>query len=77
MTAHASFNDAIRRAAGRGTVSRLERDAPVKVGSIGVGRGGACNPPRPPSASDRLNREIRAAAGIVRGHYTVDDLWKA
>jgi hypothetical protein len=74
---HSNFNDAIRRAAGRGSYTPpSEPDAPVKVGDIAVGRGAGSAPPRPPSTSERFNRELRAAFGIVRGRITLDELWR-
>jgi hypothetical protein len=76
MTAHAAFNDTIRRAAGRGTVPRLERDAPVKVGNIGVGKGGSSGPPRPPSESERINAELRGAMLATRGRIHDPGLWR-
>jgi hypothetical protein len=76
MTAHESFNDVIRRAAGRGVPSfpGTHGNAP-KVGSIGIGKGAGSAPRRVPSRSEQINRSIRAAAGYVREPITFDDLY--
>jgi hypothetical protein len=84
MTEHAAFNDAIRRAAGR--TPRLEPDAPVKVGDVGVGRGGGSAPARRVTTSEQISDRIRASGRIARS-FTVpggvnidsvnlDDLWR-
>jgi hypothetical protein len=86
MTEHAVFNDAIRRAAGRGGLVLRREDAPVKVGDVGVGRGGACAPMRRATTSEQVSERIRASAHIARS-FTVpggvnldsvdlDDLWR-
>jgi len=68
MSGHAAFNDAIRRAAGRGVVaSPVEPDPPPKPGNIGIGRGGAAaGRPRRASANALVNERIRRGARIVR-----------
>jgi hypothetical protein len=65
MTTHPAFNDAIRRAAGY--APRLEPDAPVKVGDVGVGRGGASAPMRRVTTSEQISARIRTSARIARG----------
>jgi hypothetical protein len=66
VTQQASFNDAIRRAAG-GYAPRSEPDASVKVGEVGVGRGGGSAPARPVTTSEQISERIRASARIARG----------
>ena len=75
MTAHAGFNDAVRRAAGHGSVHGHEPDAPVQVGDIGIGRGAGSAPTRAPSRAEQINASLRDAFGIVRERITVDELW--
>jgi hypothetical protein len=71
-----TLNDLIRAAAGR-RVAAPEVELERPVGDfLGRGKPGPPPFPRPPSTSTRLNDEIRAAAGIVRGRYTFDDLYR-
>jgi hypothetical protein len=87
MSAHASFNDAIRRAAARGGyVPQAERDAPARVGDVGIGRGGGSAPAPPVTSSQQINERIRASVRLAR-QFTIangvrlddvdlDDLWR-
>jgi hypothetical protein len=44
------------------------------LGDLGAGRGGACAPHRPSDPSRELSDRIRAAAMVIRGRATMDDL---
>jgi hypothetical protein len=66
MTARASFNDAIRAAAGRAAPApAIEHEQPV--GNLGIGVGGAAARVRPPVTNAGVNAKIRAAAQVARG----------
>jgi hypothetical protein len=75
MTTHASFNDLVRRAAGREDVARRpELEAARKVGDLGIGRGGAARPKRRDKTT-QINRDLRAAMTAARGRIRDHDLW--
>jgi hypothetical protein len=69
-----SMNDLIRRAArGNGETPRAQ------VGSIGVGRGGACAPRPPAMSGQQFNETVRSAARLartatIRGGIRLDDV---
>ena len=46
-----------------------------RVGQIGIGRGGACAPPRARDlVPERFNAELRLSAGVVRGRFRAADV---
>ena len=72
MTSWSSMNALIRRAARGSFVPNVEPDGRAHEGSVGIGRGGGSAPPRPPSRSQQISDELRAAAGIVRMRKSVN-----
>lgn len=67
-----SFNDDIRRAARHEPLRPPGQ--PSGVGQLGIGRGGACQPPRPRPVSEQINEQIRQAANVIRGRISLDDV---
>lgn len=48
---------------------------PERIGSAGIGVGGAARPPRPRSVSEMMGESIRDAANELRGRLGAKDLW--
>jgi hypothetical protein len=84
MSEHASFNDLVRRAAGhRVDVAAPEPDVPLKLGSIGIGRGGAAAVRARATSNEDVNRRLRAGFRLVRSaqlrdgvSVDLDDPWR-
>jgi hypothetical protein len=69
-----SMDDLIRAAAGRQDHTTMTPETPV--GDLGGGRGGSARPMPTRRQSAEISDAIRAAAGVVRGKVTLDDLWR-
>jgi hypothetical protein len=68
------MNELLREAAGyRAHDPGQGPEEPPVFGSVGIGTGGAARPPRR-NPHDELNAQLRAAAGVIRGHATLDDV---
>jgi hypothetical protein len=72
---HDDFNRMVRRAAGR--AQPFDRRTPIAHGDLGGGRGGTCGPPPRPDPHTEINRKLRAALALKRGHLTLDDVIEA
>ena len=70
-----TINDLIRRGAGHQPLDVAPIEQHKRIGQIGIGRGGACGPPRACDiVAERFNAELRLSAGVVRGRYSAVDV---
>jgi hypothetical protein len=66
VTAHDDFNSLVRRASERAQPFERRPPTRLRVGDLGVGRGGTAGPPPRRPGTAPINDAIRAAARIVR-----------